>query len=402
MYKVLIFGGTTEGRILAEKLCSYNISVTVSVATLSGRDAVTEKENLKCVVNRLNSEEMEELIKEYNIVVDATHPYASEVTENIIKASTKVNIPYLRLLRCEQKVDNCVYVKTVEEAVDYVDKFQGNILLTTGSKDLHKFTSINDFKDRVYARVLPSIEVMEKCFSLGLTAKNIISIMGPFSLDMNIALIKKVNAKFIITKESGSIGGFSEKVEAATKTGAKLIVIGRPLKETGYSLEEVEKRILSGFNIEKKSLNPYFPMFVDLKDKNIIVFGGGNIALRRINTLLKFNCNIKVIAPTLLKEIKDLHNKGRVSIQERGYVKGDCTGYDIALSLTNNRDVNCSVYSECKGLNIPCNIVDSKEECSFYFPGIALKDNLVVGVTASGQDHKLAKEVTNNIKAIIE
>ncbi|KMT21838.1 precorrin-6A reductase [Clostridium cylindrosporum] len=403
MYKILIFGGTTEGRILTERLSRYNIDITVSVATETGRDVLPKGDNIKCLVNRLTREEMAKLIGSgFNLVIDATHPYASEVTENILAASKESNVEYIRLLRKEEKVASCIYVKSIDEAIDYLNTVDGNILLTTGSRDLHEFIKVNNYETRVFARVLPTVDVMEKCYSIGLKAKNIIAMQGPFTLELNSAILAQINAKYMVTKESGDVGGFQEKVDAALKSMAQLIVIGRPLKEIGYSLEEIEQRILSHLKLDykKEDIKRYFPLFVDLEDKLVKVFGGGNIALRRIKTLLNFNCKVEVIAPKVLDEIKTLEIEGKIKLTLETYNEGDCKGSDIVLALTDNREVNHRIYSECTELNILCNIGDKKEECSFYFPGVVIKDNVVVGVTASGLNHSEAKKVTRIVRDI--
>lgn len=408
MYKVLIFGGTTEGRVLSKRLLSYNLDVTVSVATEAGKDALSDIKGVRCLVNRLDSNEMNKVLKDYDIIIDATHPFASEVTSNIALSCKEVNLPYLRLIRDESEVDEGIYLKDINEAVEYLKDTKGNILLTTGSKDLHLFSSIENFSKRVFARVLPTVDVMKKCYDIGLTSENIIAVRGPFTLDMNTAIINLVNATYVVTKESGDIGGFSEKVKATKLTGSKLIVIGRPEKEKGYSINEIERKVLNYFNIDCKNIDvmienqSYFPLFISLKDKNIKVFGGGKIAGRRIKTLLNFSNSIKVIAPKISSEIQSLLDEGKLKVEFRGYENGDCSNADMVLALTNSRDVNHEIYKECKNLGIHYSIGDKKEECSFYFPGVVKKENLVIGVTASGSNHTLAKNIVKNIKDMLK
>lgn len=402
MYKVLIFGGTTEGRILSKRLLNYNLDVTVSVATDAGRDALRDIKGVRCLVNRLDSNEMNKVLKSYDIVIDATHPFASEVTNNIALSCRELNLTYFRLIRDESEVDEGIYLKNIYEAVEYLKNTKENILLTTGSKDLHLFSSIENFSKRIFARVLPTVDIMKKCYDIGFTSENIIAVRGPFTLDMNTAIINLVNAKYIVTKESGDIGGFNEKVKAAKLTGSKLIVIGRPEKEKGYSINEIEKKVLDYFNIDYKIENQsYFPMFINLKDKDIKVFGGGKIATRRIKTLLNFSNNINVISPNISKEIQSLLDGEQIKVEFREYKKGDCNGADMVLGLTNSRDVNHEIYKECKKIGIHYNIGDKKEECNFYFPGVVKKEHLVIGVTASGSDHTLAKSTVEDIKDML-
>ena len=397
MSKVLIFGGTTEGRLLSERLLKHKIDFTLSVATEGGYDMVMDL-GVKCLVNRLSENDMVRLLKDFDLVVDATHPYAKEATENILGACKSTNTKYIRLLRESVNSKGFICKNSIEEVVNYLNKVDGNILLTTGSKNLHEFKNINDFEKRVYPRVLPTVDAIEKCSSLGFKINNIIAVMGPFSEDMNISIINKVNAKYVVSKESGTVGGLLEKISACEKTGAKLIVIGRENNEVGYSLDEVENIILKDFNID--AVNRYFPMFVDLKNKNIKVFGAGEIATRRIKTLLNFTSNIEVISPSVTDDLNHIINSGKIKYIKDEYKEKYVTG-DIILSLTNSREVNNKVYLKCREKGILCNIGDKKEECDFYFPGVAFKNNVVVGVTSSGENHSEAKKVTQSIKALI-
>lgn len=244
MYKVLVFAGTTEGRKIAEYLNRCQINAYVSVVTSYGESLLPKGGSLCILHRRMNQEEMCAFIqeKEISIVIDATHPYAAEVTRNIRQACESTNSFYVRLLRKSAemgaKAADVVYVNSVEEAVDFLEGTDGNILVTTGSKELHKFTHLKNYKDRVYARVLSLPKVAASCAALGFEGKHLICMQGPFSLELNLALLKQYECTYLVTKESGTQGGFVEKYEAARRGGCRLVVIGRPIEEEGLSLEE--------------------------------------------------------------------------------------------------------------------------------------------------------------------
>ena len=255
MYKICVFAGTTEGRELVEFLSTQPVSVTACVATEYGETLLSPKENLTISAQRLTVIEMEELFgkERFDIVVDATHPYASVVTENIASACTKTETEYLRLLRDGASApEDAVFVSDIAGAVEYLNTTDGNILLTTGSKELNKFTSIKGFADRVYARVLPMEESLRLCESAGLKPAHILAMQGPFSREMNVAMLKSVDAKFLVTKDSGSKGGFKEKQTAAREYGAKLVVIGRPLQREGLNYAETLSLLCSRFALVPK------------------------------------------------------------------------------------------------------------------------------------------------------
>ena len=129
------------------------------------------------------------------------------------------------------------------EAADYLSCAEGNILLTTGSRELEAFSHIRNFKERVFARVLPDQGALAACEKAGLAGRQIIAMQGPFSVEMNLALLAMTGARYLVTKESGAAGGFQEKIEAAHKAGVKVVAIGRPVKPEGFTAEESMNRI---------------------------------------------------------------------------------------------------------------------------------------------------------------
>lgn len=255
MYKICVFAGTTEGRELVEFLSTQPVYVTACVATEYGETLLSPKNNLTISAQRLTVIEMEELFgkERFDIVVDATHPYASVVTENIAAACKATGTEYLRLQRSGVVApEDAVFAADIEEAVSYLNSVEGNLLLTTGSKELHKFTSIKDFADRVYARVLPMEESLRLCESAGLKPAHILAMQGPFSKEMNVAMLKSVDAKFLVTKDSGSKGGFEEKQAAAREAGAKLVVIGRPPQRDGLNFMDTLSLLCHRFGLKSK------------------------------------------------------------------------------------------------------------------------------------------------------
>lgn len=256
--RALVFAGTLEGRTISEYLASQGIKTYVCVATSYGESLFPKVENLVISSERLTLEEMERYIEEVKpqVVLDATHPYAAVVTENIKQACENTQYPYVRLLRSsgkssESNGDNeTVYVDNIAQAVDYLQTTEGNILLTTGSKDLKEFTRLDNYKERLYARVLSLPNVVKDCADLGFEGKHLICMQGPFSYEMNRAMLNQFGAKYLVTKESGSPGGFVEKYEAAVDNEVKLIIIGRPIQENGLNLGDCKRYLQSLFQIK--------------------------------------------------------------------------------------------------------------------------------------------------------
>ncbi len=255
MCKICVFAGTTEGRELVEFLVSQPVSVTACVATEYGQTLLEPAENLTVSAARLSEAEMVSLFRRehFQIVVDATHPYAPIVTENIARACAETGTEYIRLLRKDTPTpEDSVFVPDVSGAVAYLNTTEGNILLTTGSKELASYAALHRFADRVYARVLPMEESMLLCQQAALPPSHIIAMQGPFSEEMNVATLKSVSAKYMVTKESGIKGGFDQKIAAARKAGARLVVIGRPPQRQGMDYGETVGLLCSRFGFFRR------------------------------------------------------------------------------------------------------------------------------------------------------
>ncbi|MGO5335731.1 precorrin-6A/cobalt-precorrin-6A reductase [Bilifractor sp. LCP19S3_H10] len=311
MYDVFLFAGTTEGRVLADRLKEIGerngrrkIQICCFTATEYGKSLISPGENLDVHSGRLTEVDMVREIRENTtedaVIIDATHPYAAAVTENIRKACAEAGREYIRVLRGttmqeetpdghapadraaedagrtvgeqaaqagfapaaraaegaggtvgEQMAPDSFYelpdgnivVGSTEEAAAWLAGTEGNVLLTTGSKELRVFTSVPDYRERLFARVLSLPSVVASCADLGFQGRNLICMQGPFSEEMNIALIHQTKAKYLVTKDTGREGGFPEKESAAKACGCRMIIIRRPLEEKGISVEDCVKRI---------------------------------------------------------------------------------------------------------------------------------------------------------------
>lgn len=237
---ICIFGGTTEGRKLAEFLSENNIKADLFIATEYGQQFLKNISNISVYQKRIDEKEMINLFleKKYDCVVDATHPFARLVSHNIVKATLVSGTRYVRVIRNSMENKDCIYFQSFSECIDYLKNKEGNILLATGSKDLDKFTAVENYSERIYVRILPMESSLKRCIELGYENKNIICMQGPFSTELNAAMIKSTNSKFLVTKESSDSGGFDEKIQSCVNTGAKCLVI-RKQYEDGLTLDEI-------------------------------------------------------------------------------------------------------------------------------------------------------------------
>lgn len=247
--KLLVFAGTYEGHKLAEYFSQkgwFGNLADFCVATEYGTEVLDDIPGISIIEGRLSKGDMEKLIKAngYGFVIDATHPYATEVTTNIKSGCQAAGTPYIRLLREETffNHENVFAVDSIEGAVELLNDNEDGVLLTTGSKELSKYMELKNLSKRAVARVLPTADSLKSCEKAGFLAKNIICMQGPFTEEMNLATMKQYDCKWLVTKNTGKPGGFEDKV-ALADAGYKIIVIGRPSIETGLSLTEVMRKV---------------------------------------------------------------------------------------------------------------------------------------------------------------
>ena len=226
---ILLAGGTKDSRIIADKLLKNNHKVVVTTATEYGGQLISHLD-LEVRVAKLDLKGLRNLVDEMNIscIVDATHPYAIEISNNLLELSTIMNIPYYRYERnmLEYKKENSFY--DLETLINFLKEVKGNILLTLGSNNIDKFKNLKN-KNFIYIRILPTEYAIKKCENSGFRPSQILGLQGPFSKEFNEAIYKNYNIEYVVTKESGATGGELEKIEAAENLGVKVVVLKRPI-----------------------------------------------------------------------------------------------------------------------------------------------------------------------------
>lgn len=235
--RAVVFSGTTEGRTFSKQLGALGADVLVSVATDLGAEEQGSAPGVTVRAGRLEPEEMTALLQGADLCIDATHPYAVEATKNIRAAAARAGVEYHRLLRAPSPLpEGALVFAGAAEAARELARTEGNVLLTTGAKELGAFAPIAP--ERCYPRVLPTQEGIAACERAGVPHRNIIAMQGPFSRALNEALIQQFEIRWLVTKDGGAAGGFAEKVQAAQSTGAQLVVLRRP-PEQGQTAQEI-------------------------------------------------------------------------------------------------------------------------------------------------------------------
>lgn len=388
---LLLFGGTTEGREILE----YGLPAVCCVATNCGAEMLRNIHGVDIHVGRLDAGQISAFIREREIccVIDATHPYAATATANIKRACTETGTPLRRVLR-EQSVYSCAAMaESCEAAAEMLNRRGGRALLTTGSKNLAAFTAVSDFRERLFARVLPIEGAVKHAEALGFKHEHIIAERGPFTVEQNEALLRRTGAEVMVTKDGGAPGGTSEKLMAAKRLGIEVIVIRRP-DDAGCTVRQAvfwARRVLG------LPRPPFFPMYSDIENKKAIVVGGGPVALRRAKTLAECGAKVTVIAPVINSGFKKIC----CEMIERGYLAGDLVDAAIVISATDDRRINRLVLEEARQLGVTANVADCAEDCDFFFPSLTTAGGVTLSLSSAGVSPRLTGLVAAKMSGIL-
>ena len=250
--------GTSEGKNILKGLNEFTEDIFISTATAYGAELLKDYKYKIFNEKALDLNGLMEAIKSHNIkvLIDASHPYALEITSNAMEACKNCDVPYIRYERPSvleefKENKNVIMVEDYDGLCSQLKKVEGNILNTTGSRNVGKIISFN-LKNRVIHRVLPSLKVLEELLNHGIRVEDIVAMQGPVGYELNCGFIKEYKAKAIIMKDSGVQGGTYEKIKAAIDNNIPAFIIGRkPMEysEVFYSELELVKYIKSLFAV---------------------------------------------------------------------------------------------------------------------------------------------------------
>ncbi len=249
--KIFLIAGTEDGRKLAEFLFRHGHEITASVVSEYGKKILEQYDGIKINDKKLDEDELAEVLQagNFEILVDAGHPYAENVSRNAVAACERTKTFYIRYERPETEINykNVFRVRSYDDAAEKAAQLGKNIFVTTGSRNLKKLLESPALKNcNLTVRILPTAEVLTECENLGLTPKQIIAIQGAFSTELNAELFKHAGAEVLITKNSGKIGGADTKIAAAEILNLPVVLIERPkifYPNMTQTFEEVLNRI---------------------------------------------------------------------------------------------------------------------------------------------------------------
>ena len=256
--RIILLGGTKDSINIIEHIKdNYESYILTTTTTEYGAKLAREGGSDETIAKPLPKEEIIKIIKENNfdILIDATHPFAEHITQTSISIANELKIPYIRFERPTTNFENIDtshihFVNSFDEAGKLIESefSNGNVLHFAGAntmKDIVKYVSTQRF----YPRILKVESSLKKCEELNIDSTHIIPMTGAASCEENIKLIEKYDACVMITKESGEIGGVIDKIDAANEKDIAVIMIIRPeIKELNKNdvvtnLEELDTKL---------------------------------------------------------------------------------------------------------------------------------------------------------------
>jgi len=232
---ILVLGGTTEGRKICHALIKEKVSFSYTVTSeYQKKTLTTETPYQKIIVRTFDRQTLSEFIRSHKIkvIIDATHPFAVDISKTAMTVSRENNIRYLRYERKNTRVTESKYIHyfaSYDEMKDDLSAARGNILVTTGMKSIAFFA--REFGHRLedlFFRILPVSSSLLEAERYNITPSHIIAMQGPFDEQFNDYLLKKFSIKICICKESGREGGFEEKIKTCLKNKVSLLVLKKP------------------------------------------------------------------------------------------------------------------------------------------------------------------------------
>lgn len=236
---IWIIGGTSNAVEIARLMQVNQLPHLITVTTSLGRD-IAELQGSRVLTGALTPEAMEQLIDREHIrlVVDASHPFAADVSRQAMAVCTHKDLLYLRFERQQVRHSAARYFDSYESVIRFLEKTNGNILITTGSKYCAKYMPLG--VDRLFVRVLDTPASLQQTGEAGYPSEHVLTMRAVVTEAENRQTMKDLQIRFLVTKDSGADGGLEEKIQAALSVGAEVLIIDRPRLHYPFAFETYE------------------------------------------------------------------------------------------------------------------------------------------------------------------
>jgi siroheme synthase-like protein len=146
---------------------------------------------------------------------------------------------------------------------------------------------------------------------------------------------------------------------------------------------------------------PYYPIYLDIEDRPVLIVGGGEVCARKAETMLKYGGRVTIVSPAFTDEIERWAAAGRVELRRKWYDEADLVGAAIVIASTDDRCVNARVARDCRRRKIPVNVVDVTHLCEFIVPAIIESGSIQVAISTGGKSPALARTLKEDLRRVI-
>ena len=146
---------------------------------------------------------------------------------------------------------------------------------------------------------------------------------------------------------------------------------------------------------------PYYPIFLDIEDRDVVIIGGGPVCERKAETMMKYGARVTVVAPEFTEQITQWAKSGALKIRKKKYDAADLDGASIVIASTDDEDVNTQIASDCRKRKIPVNVVDVTHLCEFIVPAIVESGSVQLAVSTGGKSPALARTLKEDLQKFV-
>ncbi|EAZ94246.1 cobalt-precorrin-6A reductase [Crocosphaera chwakensis] len=239
--KLWVIGGTGDSVDAVKHIVKHSFPCIVTVTTPTASDLYPTLSNLSIQIGKLDKKEIQQLCTQETVkgIIDASHPFAINISQQVIEFAQTENIPYLRYERPSLKINSqAIYLDSFEHLLEGNYLENKRVLLTVGCQALSRFKSCHE-KLVLYARILPKLESLKMALNAGFSESKIIALRPPITLELERSLWQQWQIDLVVTKASGKQGGEDIKLTVAKELGIPLIVIKRPLIQYPKQTEQM-------------------------------------------------------------------------------------------------------------------------------------------------------------------
>jgi siroheme synthase-like protein len=146
---------------------------------------------------------------------------------------------------------------------------------------------------------------------------------------------------------------------------------------------------------------PYYPIYIDIEDRDVVIVGGGNVCARKAETMMKYGARVTVVSPEFIDEIETWAREGALQIKRKTYDDADLEGANIVIASTDDQAVNEQVAADCRRRRIPVNVVDVTPLCEFIVPAIIEKGSIQIAISTGGKSPALGRTLKEDLQRLI-